>query len=223
MSPVDNEGDYYALRKTLRDRWCNRMASKYGRTVSHEHGIRIDPVKDAGAEGSGQYLTKVGYELAMTNNKVGRSEGHRTPFAIARDATETGDMADIHLFREWVTASHGKRSITWSAGLRDKFGLGVDKSDKELAAEEQDGETVVEVDPDLWQHITHRRDGTRARLLSAFEIHEHPDAAIAAAVEYLEGLGLGVEVETRSRSGPILTWKPNHKKGHEHHVEHQTH
>ena len=64
------------------------------------------------AAGSGQYLTKVGYEMAMVDTKVGRGDGHRTPFAIAHDATETGDKADIDLFREWVkgVASESGRS-----------------------------------------------------------------------------------------------------------------
>ena len=54
------------------------MADKHGRTMSEEFGIRVDPVKADEADGSGQYLTKVGYELAMADIKIGRDEGHRT-------------------------------------------------------------------------------------------------------------------------------------------------
>ena len=116
MSPLENEEQFYALRAAIRNRWCKRMKEKHGRIVSEEFGIRVDPVKPDDADGSGEYLTKVGYELAMGDNKIGRDEGHRTPFAIAHDAAETGDKADVDLFREWVVASHRKRSITWSPG-----------------------------------------------------------------------------------------------------------
>ena len=194
MSPVENEDAYYELRRAVRHRWCQRMADQYGRTMSEEFGIRVDPVKPDEADGSGQYLTKVGYELAMVDTKVGRGEGHRTPFAIAHDAAQTGDMADINLFREWVQASHRKRSITWSHGLRDALGLGPERSDEELAAEEVGSETIAEVDHDLWRAIARRRDGARADFLTAFEIDDHRQA-IAAAVHYLRGLGYAAVVD----------------------------
>ena len=80
MSPCVNEEAFYSLRAAIRHRWCKRMADKHGRTMSEEFGIRVDPVKADDAEGSGQYLTKVGYELAMTNTKVGTRR--RTPHPV---------------------------------------------------------------------------------------------------------------------------------------------
>lgn len=180
MSPTVNEDAYYELRRAIRNRWCKRMATKYGRTMSEEFGIRVDPVKPDDADGSGQYLTKVGYEMAMTDTKVGREEGHRTPFAIAHDAAETGDMASIRLFREWLEASHGKRSITWSNDLRQALGLGEERSDEELASEDPGGEVVAEIDRDLWKQIIARRDGFRAQLLAAFETDDGHNGIQAA-------------------------------------------
>ncbi|MGB5758262.1 MAG: hypothetical protein WBM50_15205, partial [Acidimicrobiales bacterium] len=199
MSPVENETAYYELRKAIRTRWCKRMAEKHGRTVSEEFGIRVDPVKPDEAAGSGQYLTKVGYEMAMVDTKIGRGDDHRTPFAIAHDAAQTGDMADINLYREWVTASHRKRSITWSHGLRDALDLGPEKSDEELAAEDVGSETVAEIDRDLWRQIVNRRDGLRALFLACFEIDDHA-GAITNAVELLRQHGLAVVVD---ETGPV--------------------
>lgn len=199
MSPVENDDAFYELRRTIRTRWCRRMAAKYGRTVSEEFGISVDPVKPDEAPGSGEYLTKAGYEIAMADNKIGRSEGSRTPFAIAHDAAETGDTADIELVREWVESSHNKRSITWSKGLRDAFGLGAERTDQELAAEDAGGETVAEIDTDLWRLLARRRDGARARLLCAFEIDDGRQG-VAAAVQYLVDIGYPVGVD---EAGPV--------------------
>jgi hypothetical protein len=225
MSPVENEEAFYELRRSLRTRWVKRMADNYGRTVSEEHGITVDPVKPDDVGGSGEYVTKVGYELAMTNTKIGRQEGHRTPFAIAHDAATTGDVEDIKLWREWVRASHGKNSISWSKGLREHFGLGPERTDEELAQEEPGGETVVEVDRDLWREITRRRDGTRARFLAAFETSDHPALAVTAAVRFLERLGLMVVVEENARSSPLLalasTETQTINQGEQQNAEHQ--
>ena len=212
MSPVVNAEAYYELRKAVRNRWCKRMASKYGRTVSEEFGIRVDPVKADEAEGSGSYLTKVGYELAMVDSKVGRGEGHRTPFAIAYDAAETGDMADINLLQEWVKASHRKRSITWSKGLRASLGLGIEKSDEELAAEDAGGETVAEFDPTLWKQIASRRDGARAQLLCAFETNDGHNG-VQAAADYLASLGYAIKI-SHAGTVPVIGLHPPNKQPH---------
>ncbi|MEM9655578.1 MAG: hypothetical protein AAGA65_26060, partial [Actinomycetota bacterium] len=222
MSPVENEDAFYNLRRFLRGRWCNRMASKHNRIVSEEHGITVDPVKPDDADGSGSYISKVGYELAMTNTKVGRADGHRTPFAIAHDAATIGDTADITLWREWVAASHGKNSISWSEGIRDHFDLGAEKTDQELVNEDPGGETVVEIDQALWRDIAFRKDGTRARFLAAFETYDHPALAITAAVRFLERIGHPATVD-ETGACPLLAPKPTTQPNKEHaHAEHQT-
>jgi len=185
--------------------------------------LRFDPVKADESDKIGVYCTKVGYELAMVDTKVGRGEGHRTPFAIAHDAAETGDLADVELLQEWVAASHRKRSITWSKGLRASVGLGVEKSDEELAAEDEGGETVAEFDPQLWKQIANRRDGARAQLLSAFETDDGHNG-VQAAVDYLRGLGYAIKISQAGTVPVIGLHPPNQQsKEEQHHVEQQTH
>jgi hypothetical protein len=167
--------------------------------MSEEFGIRVDPVKADDADGSGQHLTKVGYELAMADNKVGRDDGHRTPFAIASDAAETGETVDIGLLREWVDASHGKHSISWSTGIRQALDLGDDHTDEELATEDTGGETVAEIDQPLWKLLANRRDGARGQLLSAFEIDDGCNG-VSAAVNFLRDLGYPAVVD---QAGPV--------------------
>lgn len=222
LSPTENEEGYYALRKAIRDRWCKRMADKHNRTMSEEFGIRVDPVKADDAKGSGEYLTKVGYEMAMTNNKIGRSEGQRHPFAIAHDAAENGDKADVNLLREWIVASHGKRSITWSKGLRDRFDLGQDKTDEELAAEEQQGEDLAEIDTNLWAAICDRRDGLRARFLSAFDGNQCAHQAATTAAQLLIDCGLPATVDWSGKIPVINPTQPPNTTEKHHHAQHQT-
>ena len=84
-------------------------------------------------------------------------------------------MADIHLFREWLQASHKKRSISWSQGLRECFDLGPERSDEDLAAEDAGGEIIAEVDRELWRILSNGRDGAKAQFLAAFEIDDDRD------------------------------------------------
>ena len=210
MSPIENSDMFYALRAAIRHRWCKRMKDEHGRTVSEEFGISVEPVKPDEASGSGQYLTKVGLELAMGNAKIGRDEGHRTPFAIAHDAAETGDKADIDLLREWVVASHGKHSITWSRGLREMYGLEPEQTDNDIASKEVGGETVVEVDHDLWHHIASRRDGRRARFLACFDAVNQRHG-INTAVAFLTDLGLAVVVD-EAGPVPVIGLDPTHQQ-----------
>ena len=198
LSPLDSSDDYWNLRIALRERWIHRFSSKWGRDVSHEFGLDTIPVKPDESSGIGQYVTKVGFELALADRKIGRSEGQRHPFAIARDAAETGDVADINLFREWITASKRRKCITWSKGLRADLLGTVEQSDEELAAEETPGEDLAEITPALWALIIVRRDGAKAQMLNGFEA-----GGLRRGVRVLEDLGLCVEVDT-DRPVPLL-------------------
>jgi hypothetical protein len=169
--------------------------------VSAEFGVDLRLVKADDAEGVGMYCTKAGYEMALADSKVGRAEGNRHPFAIARDAATTGDRADIDLFREWIVSSHGRRSITWSSELRAKYGLGKDKSDEELASETDGGDVIVTVDRELWWQIVCTRTGVRARFLGHLD---NGPTGLDAAIGELLAAGLAVTVQNRSGEPPRL-------------------
>ena len=200
LSPLDDADDYWQLRIELRERWIHRFSSRWGRDVSHEFGLDTVPVKADTAEGVGQYVSKVGYELALADTKIGRSEGQRHPFAIAADAAETGDLADVALFREWIVSSKRRKCITWSRGLRADLLGTVEQTDEELAATETDGEDLAVIDKPLWALIIARRDGAKAQLLNGFEA-----GGLTRAVRVLEDLGLRVEVD---QSGPLPRLRP---------------
>ncbi|MGH1491795.1 MAG: hypothetical protein ACRBK7_20800, partial [Acidimicrobiales bacterium] len=171
MNDFDREHDYRAFRRQLRQRWITWFHNKHKRNVSQEFGTRFDPVKPDESDRVGIYCTKVGYELAMADSKIGRTEGQRHPFAIAHDAARNGDKADVMLLREWITGSKRKKSIQWSGEQVKAYVTDdVDKTDLELAQEEQVGdEALLVVDRDLWRDLINRRDGSKARFIRVFE------------------------------------------------------
>ena len=135
--------------------------------MSTEFGVDLRLVKADDAEGVGMYCTKAGYEMALADSKVGRAEGNRHPFAIARDAATTGDKADIDLYREWIVSSHGRRSITWSTELREQVRARPGQAPtKSWPAEQEAGDVICNVDRELWWQIVCTRTGARARFLA---------------------------------------------------------
>lgn len=210
LDPLNAEDEqFWDLRKALRQRWIHRLDKKWERDVSQTFGFDLVPVKPDETSTVGEYVSKVGYELAVADSKLGRGEGQRHPFAIARDASQTGDTADIKLFREWITASKGRRAITWSQGLRDRLLSTDERTDEELASEIAEGENVAGVEPTLWNQILARRDGAKAQLLMTLEV-----ATVGVAADLLEVLGLPVEID-RTGVVPWLRLRPDKQVNYE--------
>ncbi len=198
MNDFDREHEYREFRRGLRSRWIRWFARKQNRNVSQEFGTRFDPVKADESDLIGTYCTKVGYELSMADSKIGRSEGQRHPFAIAHDAANYGDKADVMLLREWIVGSKRKKSIHWSGDQVKGYVAGeVDKTDEELAQEEQVGdESLLVVERDLWQRLISRTDGARSDFLQVFE----DGGDTFDALYFLAELGITAEI---SEDGPV--------------------
>jgi len=198
MNDFDRSEDYRYFRWALRQRWIDWFASKQDRNVSQEFGVRFDPVKADEAGQIGTYCTKAGYELAMADAKIGRTEGQRHPFAIAHDAATWGDKADVMLLREWIVGSKRKRSIQWTGqDLKAYVSEDTDKSDIELAQEEQVGdESLLILDRELWRQLISRPDGTKAKFIRVFE----DGGDTFDALYFLAGLGITAEI---SEDGPL--------------------
>ncbi|MEM9656648.1 MAG: hypothetical protein AAGA65_31530, partial [Actinomycetota bacterium] len=200
VDPFDTRDTYHEISRIFHDLWVKRMAEEYGRDVRSSYGVDLRMVKADDAKGVGTYCTKAGYEVAMADGKEGRTRTSRHPFAIAYDAAETGDRADINLFREWVESAHGRHMWSWSRGLRAKLQLGREKTDEELSAEAEDTVgRICTISKQLWRQITNTRTGLRAHFLSVLD---HGTAALDAAVYLLRSQGIPVVVETRSPGLP---------------------
>ena len=202
VDPFDDRETYDGIARTFHDLWTRRMTEHHGRAVRSAYAVDLRPVKADGAEGVGMYCTKAGYEVALADGKEGRTSTSRHPFAIAYDAVETGDTADIGLFREWIEGSHNRKMWTWSRGLRERLGLSAEKTDDELAAEADETiERVCTISPLLWRAIVSTRIGLRAMFLTILDVGS---PSLNEAIELLATYGIGVVVETRPSSAPRL-------------------
>jgi hypothetical protein len=133
-------------------------------TACHKHGlrkpdqlhaVRIDP--NVSATAAGAYIAKGGdwtpaEELTRGDLKTSRT-GSRAPFQILADYYQTGDSRDHDLWREYARVTRGLAAVRWSRSLRLAM-LGPcvepDRTDKELASEDVNGELVTLLSIEVW-------------------------------------------------------------------------
>lgn len=141
-----------ALYEVLWSRWHDAVWRTIGyrpdRAAFHAEEV-------ANGEGLGRYMVKLGLELHRHDLKQGKRPDRLTPWQIL-DAASDGHPAAVRLWQEWERVTFGRRCMTWGVGTRALLGLGADKTDEEVAAEELDGEDVLLIDFAMWHHITKR-------------------------------------------------------------------
>jgi hypothetical protein len=97
------------------------------------------PVDLSTGDTLGEYFAKseysaagVAFEAASSSTKKGR-RGSRTPWQLLDGVRTTGDADDLDLWNEYEKSTRGKRALTFSRGLRDRLGLGLEASDEQIA------------------------------------------------------------------------------------------
>lgn len=158
----------------LRLRWaeaCEREGLRAG-----EHGLKLT---DDRAEIEG-YVTKVGEpawgapeEMTLWHYKTGR-EGRYTPFDLVRaygQAKRAGDGAAAErfadLFSEYADAYKGRARLRWSQGMRERLGLGAERSDEQTANDDDAAGEIVHVFSEMEWHVVTQRAGNLELLLDA--------------------------------------------------------
>lgn len=164
----------------FREKWKRAIMAAGYREPDEQHGVVVDRCYNAAEAGA--YIAKTqegkspGNELARGDLKRGR-DGNRTPFQIIEDFRQTGDVADLALWRAYEKATKGHQAISWSKHLRALLAA-EEKTDEELAAEEVGGEAIVRIPPDIWRWVT-AVPGLPAHLLDQAE-RGGADAVMAA-------------------------------------------
>lgn len=127
-------------------RWESALARR-GFSVLRSVGIDLRPVSHD-SDDLASYFTKARYSTStpgraafevMGSQAKRQGKGGRTPFEILADLVRDGLADDLDLWHEWEQASHGRRQITWSRGLRALLALGAEKSDQEVVDEDAGG------------------------------------------------------------------------------------
>jgi hypothetical protein len=84
------------------------------------------------AQYSGVPAASVGWEMTSTQTKSRtRATGSRTPWDVLADVMG-GDADSLDLWHAWEAGSKGKRALSWSRGLRERFGLLTEATDEEI-------------------------------------------------------------------------------------------
>lgn len=176
-APVDAE-DVPGIRARFYSHWAAAVEAVGGSTTFDAFDLRA---VDGGAEQVGKYVTKLtdgveglGREVALSDVKAGRAAGSVTPFQML---DLDGPEAEA-LWAEYVAATKGRAAIRWSRGLRDRLGMGAERTDEEIVDElEQVGEIEMTVDADLYSARVARNPQVAAGVLEAVERHDFEAAA----------------------------------------------
>jgi len=150
----------FDLEQRCRERWLTRL-KKVGRYANWENGFTLRWGDNAIAE----YLAKLdkqidnefktwteAHELAKSANKTAR-RGGRTPNALLADCLQ-GDKQAGELWQEYAKALKGKRQLVWSDGLRERYNIAPEKSDKVLAKEQNEVSIILaQLDSEQWRAV----------------------------------------------------------------------
>lgn len=125
----------------------------------------------------------VSHEIAKSVSKTSR-KGGRTPLQLLQDY-QNGDSASGRLWLQYAVNLKGCRQLFWSAGLRDRLGLGEDKTDQEIAEEKEEIAVILaSLSAGAWRVIV--ANDARGEVL---EIASTGDADKLQA--FLSSLGVG--------------------------------
>lgn len=192
-----DEGEVREWSLGVFDRWRHTLAKRGLRApIASRGGLDIRPVY--GPEGLGIYAAKAGAdadaiaaiasrasrEATRADVKKGR-KANRTPWQVLADFATYGDAVDIAIWHEWEKASRGKRFAVWSRNADERWqallaARGEVKTDEEVAAEDQGGETLGYIARRDWLGI-HRNGALLDRVLTAAATGSA--AAVAAVLE----------------------------------------
>lgn len=170
-------------------RRCSGSCRSVFEPIAGKGGLDVRRVDGPGVLGS--YLSKIQLEMSGSAHKRGRGES-RTPFQILADFAATGNADDWDLFAAYERAMHRRRTMTWSVGTRERYGVEV-VTDEEIVEEDLGGEDTIALPRDTWREIRNRSD----ELLTAAE----RDGATGAAM-WLDARGLAWSWATPSKPVP---------------------
>ena len=128
----------------LASRWGNKL-EKQGRYAHPLYSVKVQISKDGGLA---EYIAKagrgwtVGDELAKSNSKKARGKGQNIVQLL--DAAPF-DRHAARLFQEYAQATFNNHSLHWTPGLRKLLDMAIEKTDEQVAKEQEKGGRVLVV------------------------------------------------------------------------------
>jgi len=172
----------------------SRVCESDGRRLPAGAYNRLERVRTAQA--IGRYVSKVslGHELTGGDNKTSRG---RSPIRILYDFTQTGDVDDLDLWREYEQAIHGRQLLTWSRGLKAHFRV-EHLTDHEIVSREEGGSVQFEITPGDYTDLC-RISGAIPTVLRLVET-----GRIGEAQDYISEAVDGLRAKRQARDGPTV-------------------
>jgi hypothetical protein len=169
------------------DRW-QRAVRRKGADTLEEHGlhVRVCDLGDLSTGALGDYLSKVGHEAAGAHMKEGR-DGSFSILGLLREvvATYDADLIEVWWTLEDAIAGKRRKFLTWSEGaqeLRARAGHRTEKTDEELAAEDEGGRDLIAIDREDWGRVV-------VELAALLDVAE--TEGVTAATGWLTDRGVG--------------------------------
>ena len=126
----------------MHTRWARFVEKSTGKVPTRQHGVDVQRV-DQDGQVLGKYLAKVqdegksktekwsaSAELARADVKRGRGDNF-VPFELLDEDHDLPAAQRRRLWAEYYEGTKGRRCITWSRGLKDRFGIG-EATDEEI-------------------------------------------------------------------------------------------
>ena len=120
----------------LRKVWVSSLMA-VGLVALPEVALQVTSGHDSAI--AGVYLSKIGMEMAFSNLKQGRGNGHYSPMQLLFSAGSGEDWA-AERFSELYLSSRGLHSLQWSRGLKALLQIS-DVSDQDIASGKADADT----------------------------------------------------------------------------------
>ncbi|MBL0830567.1 protein rep [Klebsiella pneumoniae] len=141
---AEAEIPFLPFEREIKDRWTQCVAAA-GSYASWQHGCDVR-FSDADIAA---YVAKWGkepawtpaHELTKAVSKMGRRNG-RTPMQLLADYLD-GDQRAGLLWLQYAIVFKGQRQLAWSPGMRERLGLAEEKTDEEIAVEQDEIAVVL--------------------------------------------------------------------------------
>lgn len=114
------------VQTILFDLWADVLNSLTGRYVALD-ALDFRPAK------ASDYVTKWGADRELVKGQQKEGWGSMSPWQLL-EAFSAGNKRAGRLFKEYAATFKGAQQLTWSKGLKDRFGIG-EVSDEEAATE----------------------------------------------------------------------------------------
>nr|WP_240544315.1 protein rep [Bifidobacterium sp. SO4] len=145
----DPDADVNGLGREIRELWSGLLSRDGGRPISRRHGVTCLPVATT-PEQVASYLSKssdgISAELMRMDAKRGR-KASLSPFQLLDQETidQLGPGTARRLWLEYVAATHGRRSVTWSRKLRGELMPTRERTDQEIIEATIGGQDVIDM------------------------------------------------------------------------------